>query len=145
MFGEECVDFGDGKNISVTVDGKTVHICLETRVRSRTARCVWCAELLFLLFNLSNRLPLSWSVGVLRGWMHRGRLAERDGGAGCAAALWRTEPSHLRAETGRIQNQNTFYKVWKYFKVNKQLVFVRCLTSGLTLWMKLGKTRLAFH
>lgn len=33
MFGEECVDFSDGKNISVTVDGKTVHICLETRVR----------------------------------------------------------------------------------------------------------------
>ncbi|XP_068582549.1 cleavage and polyadenylation specificity factor subunit 3 [Cebidichthys violaceus] len=31
MFGEECVDFSDDKNISVTVDGKTVHICLETR------------------------------------------------------------------------------------------------------------------
>ncbi|KAG7224219.1 hypothetical protein INR49_019954 [Caranx melampygus] len=31
MFGEECVDFSDSKNISVTVDGKTVHICLETR------------------------------------------------------------------------------------------------------------------
>lgn len=34
MFGEECVDFRDGKNISVTVDRKTVHICCETRVRS---------------------------------------------------------------------------------------------------------------
>lgn len=34
MFGEECVDFSDGKNISVTVDRKTVHICCETRVRS---------------------------------------------------------------------------------------------------------------
>lgn len=33
MFGEECVDFSDGKNISLTVDGKTVNICLETRVR----------------------------------------------------------------------------------------------------------------
>ncbi|XP_042356436.1 LOW QUALITY PROTEIN: cleavage and polyadenylation specificity factor subunit 3-like [Plectropomus leopardus] len=31
MFGEECVDFSDSKNISVTVDGKTVLICLETR------------------------------------------------------------------------------------------------------------------
>uniref|UniRef100_A0A7N6A6M9 Cleavage and polyadenylation specificity factor subunit 3 n=1 Tax=Anabas testudineus TaxID=64144 RepID=A0A7N6A6M9_ANATE len=31
MFGEECVDFSDGKNISVTVDRKTVHICCETR------------------------------------------------------------------------------------------------------------------
>ncbi len=36
MFGEECVDFSDVKNISVTVDGKTVHICLETRVRGTT-------------------------------------------------------------------------------------------------------------
>lgn len=33
MFGVDCVNFGDGKNISVTVDEKTVHICLETRVR----------------------------------------------------------------------------------------------------------------
>uniref|UniRef100_A0A7N8Y2R1 Cleavage and polyadenylation specificity factor subunit 3 n=1 Tax=Mastacembelus armatus TaxID=205130 RepID=A0A7N8Y2R1_9TELE len=33
MFGEECVDFSDSKNISVTVDRKTVHICSETRVR----------------------------------------------------------------------------------------------------------------
>uniref|UniRef100_A0A3Q0T6Z3 Cleavage and polyadenylation specific factor 3 n=1 Tax=Amphilophus citrinellus TaxID=61819 RepID=A0A3Q0T6Z3_AMPCI len=31
MFGEECVHFSDGKIISVTVDGKTVHICLKTR------------------------------------------------------------------------------------------------------------------
>uniref|UniRef100_UPI003AAE8E94 cleavage and polyadenylation specificity factor subunit 3 isoform X2 n=1 Tax=Centroberyx gerrardi TaxID=166262 RepID=UPI003AAE8E94 len=31
MFGDECVDFRDGKNIAVTVDGKTVQICLETR------------------------------------------------------------------------------------------------------------------
>uniref|UniRef100_A0A7N8X881 Cleavage and polyadenylation specificity factor subunit 3 n=1 Tax=Mastacembelus armatus TaxID=205130 RepID=A0A7N8X881_9TELE len=31
MFGEECVDFSDSKNISVTVDRKTVHICSETR------------------------------------------------------------------------------------------------------------------
>uniref|UniRef100_A0AAX7TAR4 Cleavage and polyadenylation specific factor 3 n=1 Tax=Astatotilapia calliptera TaxID=8154 RepID=A0AAX7TAR4_ASTCA len=31
MFGEECVNFSDGKIISVTVDGKTVHICLKTR------------------------------------------------------------------------------------------------------------------
>ncbi|XP_041668739.1 cleavage and polyadenylation specificity factor subunit 3 isoform X2 [Cheilinus undulatus] len=31
MFGEECVDFSDGKNISLTVDGKSVIICLETR------------------------------------------------------------------------------------------------------------------
>ncbi|KAM7375912.1 hypothetical protein PAMP_005673 [Pampus punctatissimus] len=31
MFGEEFVDFSDGKNICVTVDGKTVHICFETR------------------------------------------------------------------------------------------------------------------
>lgn len=32
MFGEDCVDFVDRKNISLTVDGKTVLICLETRV-----------------------------------------------------------------------------------------------------------------
>ncbi|KAI4804111.1 hypothetical protein KUCAC02_025753 [Chaenocephalus aceratus] len=32
MFGLDCVDFSDGKNISLTVDGKTVHICLETRL-----------------------------------------------------------------------------------------------------------------
>lgn len=33
MFGVECVDFSDGNSISVTVDGKTVLISLETRVR----------------------------------------------------------------------------------------------------------------
>ncbi|XP_054652015.1 cleavage and polyadenylation specificity factor subunit 3 isoform X2 [Dunckerocampus dactyliophorus] len=32
MFGEDYVDFSNDKNILVTVDGKTVHICLETRV-----------------------------------------------------------------------------------------------------------------
>ncbi|XP_054597604.1 cleavage and polyadenylation specificity factor subunit 3 isoform X2 [Nothobranchius furzeri] len=31
MFGVECVDFSGGKNISVTVDEKTVHIAMETR------------------------------------------------------------------------------------------------------------------
>uniref|UniRef100_A0A671YR67 Cleavage and polyadenylation specificity factor subunit 3 n=1 Tax=Sparus aurata TaxID=8175 RepID=A0A671YR67_SPAAU len=31
MFGEECVDFSGGKNISLTVDGKAMHVCLETR------------------------------------------------------------------------------------------------------------------
>ncbi|XP_049597434.1 cleavage and polyadenylation specificity factor subunit 3 isoform X2 [Syngnathus scovelli] len=31
MFGQDCVDISDGQNISVTVDGKTVNICLETR------------------------------------------------------------------------------------------------------------------
>ncbi|XP_027855711.1 cleavage and polyadenylation specificity factor subunit 3 [Xiphophorus couchianus] len=31
MFGEDCVDFSDGKVISVMVDGQTVHISLETR------------------------------------------------------------------------------------------------------------------
>ncbi|KAL3049251.1 hypothetical protein OYC64_008674 [Pagothenia borchgrevinki] len=31
MFGLDCVDLSDGKNVSLTVDGKTVHICLETR------------------------------------------------------------------------------------------------------------------
>ncbi|XP_017158525.1 cleavage and polyadenylation specificity factor subunit 3 isoform X1 [Poecilia reticulata] len=31
MFGDDCVDFSDGKVISVTVDGQTVHISLETR------------------------------------------------------------------------------------------------------------------
>lgn len=36
MFGEECVDFRDEKNISVTIDGKTIDICLETRVRRNT-------------------------------------------------------------------------------------------------------------
>lgn len=34
MFGEECVDFTDDKNVSVTVDGRTIHIRLDTRVRS---------------------------------------------------------------------------------------------------------------
>ena len=33
MFGEDCVDFKDPKNLSVTVDGKTAYISLETRVR----------------------------------------------------------------------------------------------------------------
>uniref|UniRef100_A0A672IBD3 Cleavage and polyadenylation specific factor 3 n=1 Tax=Salarias fasciatus TaxID=181472 RepID=A0A672IBD3_SALFA len=33
MFGVECVDFSDGKSISVTVDGRSVHVSLETRVR----------------------------------------------------------------------------------------------------------------
>lgn len=37
MFGEEFVEFTDNKNISVTVDGKTILICMETRVRRRTA------------------------------------------------------------------------------------------------------------
>lgn len=32
MFGEECVDFKDQNNLSVTVDGKTAYINLETRV-----------------------------------------------------------------------------------------------------------------
>ncbi|XP_012679369.1 cleavage and polyadenylation specificity factor subunit 3 [Clupea harengus] len=31
MFGEDCVDFKDPKNLSVTVDGKTAYISLETR------------------------------------------------------------------------------------------------------------------
>ncbi|XP_061651675.1 cleavage and polyadenylation specificity factor subunit 3 isoform X1 [Phyllopteryx taeniolatus] len=31
MFGQDYVDISDGQNISVTVDGKTVNICLETR------------------------------------------------------------------------------------------------------------------
>ncbi|KPP76266.1 cleavage and polyadenylation specificity factor subunit 3-like [Scleropages formosus] len=31
MFGEDCVDFKDLNNPSVTVDGKTAYICLETR------------------------------------------------------------------------------------------------------------------
>lgn len=42
MFGEGCVDFSDDKNISVTVDGKTILVCLETRVRSRTEQYMWC-------------------------------------------------------------------------------------------------------
>lgn len=32
MFGEECVDFKDKNNLSVTVDGKTAYINLETKV-----------------------------------------------------------------------------------------------------------------
>lgn len=32
MFGEECVDFTDDKNVSIVVDGKTIHISLDTRV-----------------------------------------------------------------------------------------------------------------
>lgn len=32
MFGEDCVDFKDKSNLSVTVDGKTAYINLETRV-----------------------------------------------------------------------------------------------------------------
>lgn len=35
MFGEESVDFSDEKNIAVTVDGKTILVCLETRVRHK--------------------------------------------------------------------------------------------------------------
>ncbi|MED6281135.1 Cleavage and polyadenylation specificity factor subunit 3, partial [Characodon lateralis] len=31
MFGDECVDFSDGKIISVTVDGQVIHISLETQ------------------------------------------------------------------------------------------------------------------
>uniref|UniRef100_H3C2X6 Cleavage and polyadenylation specificity factor subunit 3 n=1 Tax=Tetraodon nigroviridis TaxID=99883 RepID=H3C2X6_TETNG len=31
MFGEECVDFTDHKNVSVAVDGKTIHVSLDTR------------------------------------------------------------------------------------------------------------------
>lgn len=48
MFGEESVDFSDEKNISVTVDGKTILVCLETRVRQE-ALCV-VVEICFLLF-----------------------------------------------------------------------------------------------
>lgn len=33
MFGEDCVDFKDNKNLTVTVDGNTAFICPETRVR----------------------------------------------------------------------------------------------------------------
>lgn len=54
MFGEECVDFSDDKNISVTVDGKAIHICLETRVRNETKRHIWrkigCCCFVFLSF-----------------------------------------------------------------------------------------------
>ena len=32
MFGEDCVEFRDSSSLAVTVDGKTVLICLETRV-----------------------------------------------------------------------------------------------------------------
>ncbi len=51
------MDFSDGKNISVTVDGKTVHICLETRVRSRTEEKTCGVGLLFLLSFLTVPLP----------------------------------------------------------------------------------------
>lgn len=57
MFGEECVDFSEGKDISVTVDGKTVHICLETRVRIITEQNIRGEGLLFLIF-LSSSSPL---------------------------------------------------------------------------------------
>lgn len=40
MFGEECVEFTEDKNVSVTVDGRTILISLVTRVRSRTG--CWC-------------------------------------------------------------------------------------------------------
>lgn len=34
MFGEECVELTDGKDVSVTVDGRTILISLDTRVSS---------------------------------------------------------------------------------------------------------------
>ncbi len=47
---------------------------------------------------------------MLRGRLHGGRLPERDGGAGGAAALRCPQPGHLRAGTGlrvcrRVQNR----------------------------------------
>ena len=51
MFGEECVDFSGGKNISLTVDGKAMHVCLETRVRCRTEQCVWCSFFFLHIFR----------------------------------------------------------------------------------------------
>lgn len=64
-------------------------------------------------FFYSFSLPHPRSVCVLWGWEHRGRLPERNGGSGSAAALRRPQPSHLRAETGhkddrRFHSYNTF-------------------------------------
>lgn len=47
MFGEECVDFTDDKNVSVAVDGKTIHISLDTRV---TTWISGLCEIFFVLF-----------------------------------------------------------------------------------------------
>lgn len=96
MFGEDSVDFSDEKNISVTIDGKTIHICLETRVRWKT---LYVGVDFFFFVSLSEcfRLPLPQSVSVLRGRMHRGRLPQRDGGSGGAAALRCPQPGHLSA------------------------------------------------
>lgn len=99
MFGEECVDFSHDKNICVTVDGKMIHICLETRVRSTAEQHVWW-QLLFFCFLIHSFWPPPQSVCVLWGWEHRGWLTERNGGSGSAAALWCPQPSHLRGETG---------------------------------------------
>lgn len=62
MFGEGCVDFSDDKNISVTVDGKTILVCLETRVRSRTEQYMWCTIVVVVFLSLSVWLPPDQSV-----------------------------------------------------------------------------------
>lgn len=61
MFGVESVDFSDDKNISVTVDEKTVLVSLETRVKaskdaqSLTVQSTSCWIQSLTYFTLSSR------------------------------------------------------------------------------------------
>lgn len=64
MFGEESVDFSDEKNISVTVDGKTILVCLETRVRREASYVVveLCFFTFYVVFSSAHPPPISQSA-----------------------------------------------------------------------------------
>lgn len=54
MFGDECVDFKDKNKLSVTVDGKTAYINLETRVSVMLVCISKCSLFTKVLSNLMH-------------------------------------------------------------------------------------------
>ena len=138
MFGEECVDFSDGRNISVTVDGKTVLICLETRVRVsqpdtlRHRSCIWCSIVLNLSLNSSGLLRRC----ATRTSARRTTRSERWWSWRCSGS---TTPSTRSSEDGHwTSEQDTFIKKKGYlYKVNEELVLTlpnKCSCGSQVNW-----------
>lgn len=62
MFGEDCVDFTDDKNVSVAVDGKTIHISLDTKVTTCEI-APWVRLCFFpVIYRISLLIPTDQTV-----------------------------------------------------------------------------------
>lgn len=70
MFGDDCVNFRDGKNLSVTVDGVTATIDPETRVSTETS---WNRNLV----QISE--PENWTNWNLWRWVKDPEVVRRSG------------------------------------------------------------------